>query len=173
MNDFISTTFTDTLWTWEQLRYQQLRHHHRGCCSQPTHTILKNDTRSPSSDVKGIISLSDVSGKQSPAISPQREGKLPACAAAQATGFTTLRHIQRRSEHWNKNTSLRKGEARVEKLGYCTAGVNAVKTNVDETKFTMTAGKHGESVLLLFKENGYDRDSRETRWYNKSHARQK
>ena len=35
---------------------------HRGCRFQPTQTILQNDAQSPQSDVKALISLSDVSG---------------------------------------------------------------------------------------------------------------
>lgn len=73
MNDFIFTTLREAVWTQEQLDYQQLlRLHHRGYCFLPTQKMLKHDAQSPRSDVKGIISLSDVSGMQSPAISPKR-----------------------------------------------------------------------------------------------------
>ncbi len=61
------------------------RHHHRGCCFQPTPTILKNDAQSPHSDVKGIISLSDVSGMQSPVISPKR-GEITGLRSSTAIG---------------------------------------------------------------------------------------
>lgn len=59
-----------------------IRKHHRGCRFKPTQTILKNDAQSPRSDVKRIISLSDVSRMQSPAISPKREEITGLCSSS-------------------------------------------------------------------------------------------
>lgn len=105
-----------------------VRHHHRGCCFHPTQTILKNDAQSPRSDVKGIISLSDVSGMQSPAFTPKRGEITGLCSSSgyRVHDRQTDRHIHRLS---NSMTTASQSNRLVCMEWICcyTDGINGVK----------------------------------------------
>lgn len=139
MNDFTFMTLRAAVWTLEQLHYQQLRSAPpQGLLLfQPAHSHNpqkkkkeeeENDAQSPRSDVKGIISLSDVSGARSPAISPKREGNYRLVRRAPAFGFMTGRQIHRTIKP--AKTDGIETNGRKEKKDWfvwndCAAGINA------------------------------------------------